>query len=183
MILDAEGQRFESSFCKGADCQYLGLQGQKSLLQLLRCCRNVAMNSVSMHRPGCVPVKLYLHKEARAGFGPRVTVCRHALLWVWCCPVQREVLSDRKMHSPLGILLTFVLIQELEIGTLSFLFFARLKCLSDNTSSQEARRPVRGREGAIWGQVVTCGTPSPHVPGEMSSFGVNGGGFCSIDLW
>ena len=25
MILDAEGQRFESSFCKGADCQYFGL--------------------------------------------------------------------------------------------------------------------------------------------------------------
>lgn len=90
MILDAEGQRFESSFCKGADCQYFGLQGQKSLLRLLRCFRNVAVNSMSAHRPGCVPVELHLHKEARAGFGPRVTVCRHALLWVWCCPVQRD---------------------------------------------------------------------------------------------
>ena len=46
----------------------------------------------------------------------------------------------------------------------SFLFFPRLKCLSDNASSQEARRPVRGREGAIWGQLVTCGAPLPPRP-------------------
>ena len=107
---------------KGQIVNILGSTGQKSLLQLLRCFRKAAVDSMSMHRPGCVPVKLYLHKEARAGFGPRVTVCRHALLWVWCCPVQRAVLSDRKMHSPLGMLLTFVLIQELDIGIRRFYF-------------------------------------------------------------